>query len=91
MPKKVIAENPVSIDTPLYFAELQEYIEGTWSVKRWYTYYARSEKELNDFLDKLEMNSLRKITRKGTAYFNPDGILVPQSWCPYDVNKIIEH
>ena len=68
----------------IYYVEITEDIENTIGVRRTFVYYFNSKEAQKQFVEdmkkELENTCLRRITRKGVANFNSQGLLCPISW-----------
>ena len=68
----------------IYFVEVTEDIAYMISTKRTFVYYFNSKEAQKQFVDsmkeELEHTCLKKITKKGVAHFNSNGLLCPISW-----------
>ena len=68
----------------IYYVEITEDIENTIGIKRVFVYYMDSKKAQNKFIkdmkEDLKNTCLKRITKKGVANFNSEGLLCPISW-----------
>ena len=69
---------------PIYYVEITELIENSFGEKRIYVYYMNSEAAQKQFIKEnkkdLQSTCLKRITKKGIATFNINGLLCPISW-----------
>lgn len=68
----------------IYYVEVTEDIENTLGVQRKFVYYMDSKNAqkafINEMKKELENTCLKRITKKGVATFNSNGLLCPISW-----------
>ena len=68
----------------LYFVEITENIQNTLGECRRFVYYMDSKKAQKQFIEEMKEDlkdtCLKRITKKGVATFNSNGLLCPISW-----------
>ena len=68
----------------IYYVEITEDIANTLGERRHFVYYFDSKdaqkKFINETKEELKDTCLKRITKKGVATFNSNGLLCPISW-----------